>query len=65
MRNFLSVSGAALAASLIVTAASAEVLGTKFIDVDRFKYAGNLVVGVSGDSGKRRGEFEDAVEWRR
>ena len=35
MRNFLSVAGAALAASLVVTAASAEVRGTKFIDVDR------------------------------
>jgi hypothetical protein len=46
MRNFLSVSGAALAASILVTAASAEVLGTKFIDVDRFKYGGNLVVGA-------------------
>jgi len=46
MRNFLSVSGAALAASILVTAASAEVLGTKFVDIDRFKYGGNLVVGA-------------------
>src|SRR6266566_2364062 len=46
MRNFLFVSGAALAASILVTAASAEVLGTKTIEVDRYKYGGNLVVGA-------------------
>jgi hypothetical protein len=46
MRNFLSVSGAALAASLLVTAASAEVVGTKPLGVDGYRYGGKLVVGA-------------------
>jgi hypothetical protein len=66
MRNFLIVSGAALAASMLVTAASAAApaapaapaaaaapapaaattLGTKFIQVDGYRYGGSLVVGA-------------------
>jgi hypothetical protein len=46
MRNFLCVSGAALAASLLVTAASAEVLGNKPIGVDGYRYGGQLVAGA-------------------
>jgi hypothetical protein len=46
MRNFLFVSGAALAASLLVTAAAAEVVGTKPLSVDGYRYGGKLVVGA-------------------
>jgi hypothetical protein len=45
-KSFFAVSLAALATAAFVTTASADVLGAKPIQVDGYKYGGNLVVGA-------------------